>query len=181
MPDAVSEYIDGAIYSTSVSYNNPLTDNRSVLKFLYTANSSSAVGYLDYFEITYQKELKAVSDYLLFFSKDTTAVINYQLSNFSNSSIRVFDVSDFSGMKEVTGASISGGDFNFQSAELQNRVSKYIAIANNNYKTPVNPEEIPNSNLHGIADGAKFIIITHKNFIDAANRLKNFRENEAMK
>ena len=36
-----------------------------------------------------------------------------------------------------------------------------------------------NSNLRGIVDGAKFIIISHKNFLEASNRLKSYRENEA--
>ena len=57
--------------------------------------------------------------------------------------------------------------------------STFIAIAGDNYKTPVNPSEVANSNLHGISDGAKYIIITPKSFMDAANRLKNYRENDA--
>ncbi len=32
--------------------------------------------------------------------------------------------------------------------------------------------------IRGITDGAKFIIISHKNFLDASNRLKSYRESE---
>ncbi len=179
MPTAVSEYVDGRQFTTTVYYNGSLTDNRSNLHFNYTPNSSSAKGYLDYYEILYQKELKAFNDFLLFFSKDTTSVIEYHLTGFTNSNIKVFDVSDYSGLKQITNASISGGEYRFQSNEQQGNVSKYIAVTNDQYKIPVNPQEGENSNIHGIADGARFIIITHKNFMEAADRLKNYRENQA--
>ena len=180
MPTGVSEYIDGTAYTATVYYNGQLPDNRSTLKFLFTPNSSSAKGYLDYFEIVYQKQLKAFNDFLLFYSKDTTAVVDYHLTGFTNSNIKVYDLSDYAGMKQITNfTSISGGECHFQVSEQQGRVSRYIAIAGDNYMTPVNPQEGVNSNIHGISEGAKFIIITHKNFMEAANRLKNYRENQA--
>ena len=179
MPTAVSEYIEGKQYTTTVFYNGSLPDNRSNLHFNFTPNSASAKGYLDYYEILYQKELKAFNDFILFFSKDTSAVIQYNLTGFTNSNIKVFDVSDYSGMKQVTNAQISGGEYHFQASEQEGKVSKYIAVTGDQYKSPVNPQEAGNSNLHGIADGAKFIIITHKNFREAADRLKNYRENQS--
>ncbi len=179
MSTGVSEYIDATAYTSTVYYNSPLTDNRSVLKFLFSPNSGSALAYLDSFEIIYQKELTAFNDYLLFYSKDTTAVIDYHLSGFTSSNIKIYDVTDFSNIKQISNFTISGGECHFQASEQQAHVSKYIAIAGDNYKTPVNPQEAENSDLHGIADGAKFIIITHKNFMEAANRLKNYRENES--
>lgn len=179
MSPGLGTYVDGHKYNATVYYNNPLPDDRSLLKFIFTPNSGSAVGYLDYYEIIFQKELKAFNDFLLFYSKDTTSIINYDLTNFSSSNIKVYDVTDFAGMKQVTGLNISGGECKFQLNQTQGHVSTFIALANDNYKTPVNPTPAQNSNLHGISDGAKFIIITPKDFTDAANRLKNFRENES--
>ena len=179
MPTSVSEFVDGASFAGTVYYNQHLPDNRSNLRFEFTPNSQTAKGYLDYFEIIYQKELKAFNDYLLFFSKDTTAVIDYRLTGFTNSNIKVYDVADYAGMKQVTNTAISGGECRFQLSETKGKVSKYIAIAGDNYKTPANPQEGENSDIHGIANGAKFIIITHKNFREAADRLKNYRENQA--
>ncbi len=179
MPISVGNLFDGRQYTATVFYNGSLTDNRSNLHFNFTPNSASAKAYLDYYEILYQKELKAFNDFLLFFSKDTSAVIQYRLTGFSNSNIKVFDVSDYAGMKQVTNAQISGGEYRFQANEEQGLVSKYIAVTGDQYKTPENPQEAENSNIHGIADGAKFIIITHKNFLEAANKLKNYRQNQA--
>ncbi len=179
MPTAVSNYIDAKEYTATVFYNGSLADNRSILHYNFTPNSASAKGYIDYYEIVFQKELQAFNDFLLFFSKDTSAVIKYHVTGFTNSNIKVFDVSDYNGMKQITNAQISGGECLFQANEQQGDVSKYIAVTGDQYKTPVNPQESENSNIHGIADGAKFIIITHKNFKEAADRLKNYRENQA--
>lgn len=177
MSTGVGQYLDGTAVTATVYYNNTLPENRSLLKFNFIPNSGSAVAYLDYFEITYQKELKAFNDFLLFYSADTTSIIDYDLNNFSSSDIKVYDVTDFSGMKQVIGLNISGGECRFKLNQQQGHVSTFIAIAGDNYKTPENPQEVENSNLHGITDGAKFIIITHKNFMDAANRLRDYRQN----
>ena len=67
--------MNGVSWINSTSYNAALTDNRSVLKFTFTPGATGDQGYLDYFEILYQQQLAAVSDNLLFFSKDTTSVI----------------------------------------------------------------------------------------------------------
>ncbi len=174
------EYAHGNEFNGTVKYGDNLPDNRSVLKFQVNANSSNTFAYLDYFEITYQKNLTATNDSLIFYSKDTTSVIGYDLSGFSNSDIQVYDISDYSNMKTVTGmSSPSGGEFKFQSSENAGKVSKYIAVGNDKYKTPINPEEISNQNLHGITNGAQYIILTDKSFNEQANRLKNYRENES--
>ncbi|MEJ2613941.1 MAG: type IX secretion system sortase PorU, partial [Ignavibacteriaceae bacterium] len=173
-------YTHGIEYNYTARYTGDLPDNRSVLKFQVNANSSNTYAYLDYFEITYQKNLTATNDSLIFYSKDTTSVINYNLSGFSNSNIQVYDISDYANIKTVSGmVPPSGGEFKFEAGENSGKVSKYIAVGNDKYKTPENPEEISNQNLHGIKDGAQYIIITDKSFNEQANRLKNYRENES--
>ena len=178
-----AKYIDGIGYIKNISYSGTLLDNRSVLKFtINNPTSISTNGYLDYYEITYQKELKAFNDNLVFYSKDTTANIQYSLNSFSNSNIFVFDVTDYANVQMITNPTlVSGGQFVFQSNELKDNVHKYIAVGENNYqfKTITNIVQAENSNVHGISEGAKFIIITHKNFVDAANRLKEYRQNQA--
>ncbi len=178
-----ASYIDGRAYIRNLSFSGPLTDNRSVLKLkLNSPSSVTTTGYLDYFEIRYRKELKAFNDNLIFYSKDTTSLIQYSLNGFSNSNIFVFDVTDYANIEMVTNpVQQSGGQFIFRANEQENNVHKYIAVGDNNYQFRVisNISQVNNSNLHGITEGAKFIIITHKNFFEAANRLKNYRENQS--
>lgn len=174
------DYEGGATSYISASYAGVLNTNRSILKFRFVPLENMCSGYLDYFEICYNKDLKAVNDKTLFFANDTTAVIEYRLSGFSNSSINVFDVTDFSNVKIISNpVMISGGDYVFQSAEKNGNPSKYLAAGPAAYKTPVNSVSVANSNLRGFADGVKLIIITHSAFIDQANSLKKYREEEA--
>jgi len=163
----------------SVLYGGQLTDERSNLKFSINTSSSNASLYIDYFEIVYQKQLKSFSDYLLLFSKDTTAAIEYTLSNFSSSSIQTFDVTDFANVKNIDSAVISGGQFKFQSAETQGKVSRYLAVTPEAYKTPTNGVKITNSNIRGNLAGSEMIIITAKDFKTQAERYVAYRSNQS--
>ena len=89
-------------------------------------------------------------------------------------------MTDFSNVKIITDhVLLSGGDCRFRSSERRDSVTKYIAVGNDNFLTPFNPVAVKNSNLRGISDGVKFIIIAHQEFMEQADRLKNYRENES--
>ncbi len=174
-------YTAGIEHPLNFTYSASIPDNRSALTFKVNPASVSSVGYLDYFEIEYVKELKPDADYLMFFSDPNTGIIEYQLSGFLSSNIKVFDVSNFDSVQLITNYSFhSGGECRFMVNESATTRSKYIAVGNDNFKTPVNPFEVSNSNIRGESVGARFIIITHKNFMEAANRLKNYRESQAV-
>jgi len=175
-----ASYTLGKAHSFIAQFTGSLPDNRSVLQFNFIPSSVSSVGYLDYFEVKYVKDLKAFEDRLHFFSEDTTAIVEYYLHGFLSTNIKVFDVSDYSNVKLITDhVLLSGGDCRFQISETSIRSSKYISVGNDQYLTPVNPETVENSNLRGIQEGAKFIIIAPKDFMDAAENLKSHRENDA--
>lgn len=174
-------YTAGIEHNLNFSYNAPIPDNRSALTFKVNPATVSSVGYLDFFEIEYVKALSAVDDYLMFFSNSNTGIIEYQLNGFTSSNIRVFDVSDYANVSLVTNYSFhSGGECRFKFEESSTVRSKYIAVGSDRFKAPVNPFEISNSNILGESTGAKFIIITHKNFENAANRLRDYRQNHAI-
>lgn len=176
-----STYTVGEAHIRNLTYSGALADDRSVLKFNFTPSQITSMGYLDFFEIKYSRELKPSDDLLIFYSKDSTAVIEYRLSGFPSTNIKVFDVSDPFNVKHITNHTmLSGGECRFQVSESASYRSKYVAIGNDNYKTPSNPVEVQNSDIRGISEGAQFIIITHKNFLDAANKLKNYRENQSL-
>ncbi len=69
--------------------------------------------------------------------------------------------------------------FTFNSFENSSFASKYIAVHNDNFKVPINAKKINNSNIHGFQNGAKYIIISPREFSEQAVRLKNYRESEA--
>jgi hypothetical protein len=175
-----SQYSSGVAHFRSAFYDGSLVDSRSTLKFKFNPTSSTSIGYLDYFEINYEKDLKAYDDNLIFYSKDTTSIIEYELSGFGTSPIQVFDVSDYANVKIISNPLLhSGSQFIFQALEASGAASKYIAVSYNKYKSPINPLDIPNQNIRGYDNGGKLIIIYPKNFKEQVIRLKNHRENNS--
>lgn len=162
------------IFSMS-TFNTP-ADNRSLFKINFNANTAD-YGYLDRIEYSYTRELKAENDFMIFFSSDT-GKIKYNLSNFTKSSIEIFDITDYSGVKKVNNCFISAGECSFIALESSSK-SKYVALTETKYKTPINLISVGNSNLKERIKDVEYIIITHKNFKSEAERLKNFRENGA--
>jgi hypothetical protein len=172
------DYSYGYPVQASVSFNGNIPNNRSLLKFTFNASGPASKGYINWFEIYFNKSLAPVNDNLIFFSKDTSAVIEYDLKYFSNSNIRAYDITDYANVKIIANPLLlSGSEFRFISSENQGFVSKYLAVGSDSFKTPVNPISVANSNIHGFQDGAKLIIITPKDFMDQALRLKSFKEN----
>lgn len=168
----------GIPYTGEASYNGALSEERSVLKFNYVTTGSPSIGFLNFFEIYYSRNLKAANGELMFYSADTAGIIQYQLSGFPSSNIKVFNITDHANVQFISDPYVSGGDCIFKANENGKNGSKYFAVENASFKVPVNIEAVQNSNIHGITEGAKFIIITHANFRDQADRLKNHKEND---
>jgi hypothetical protein len=172
-------YEYGIMWNDVASYSGSLTSVGSQLNFTFTPQASADQGYLYYFEIIYQQLLAAVNNNLLFFSKDTTAVIQYNVTGFSSSQISIFNITDYANVCLLTGTNISGTECDFQASEKAGRVSRYFGVGNGTYLTPSNPTSISTQNLHGNVTGAKFLIITNKIFESAAQSLASYKETSA--
>lgn len=160
-------------------FTGNLTDERSVLKISIVPPTTSTKTYLDYIEITYNRYLRSVGDNFLFFSKDTTATIEYTVTNFSSSSIQSFNVTDFANIKLITNADVSGGQIKFQAAENVNKVNRYFALTSSLYKTPANAAKIDNMNIRGNVAGSEMVVITTKDFKTQAERYATYRSNQS--
>ena len=175
-----SKYQYGSLSRWQKSYSGSIPDNRSVLKFSFNTSSISDKGHLDMIEFEYLQNMKAslTNQPLIFFSDEIDGVIGYNGNAFSNSSFQVFNISDYSSPQKVN-VEYSGGEFSFNSTESSSNVSKYIAIHNDDLQVPINAKKMSNSNIHGLENGAKYIIISPREFSEQAVRLKNYRESEA--
>lgn len=160
-------------------YSGTIQDERSNLKFTISSTTPSTKVYIDYFEIEYRRRLSAVNDNYLFFSKDTSAVIQYTITNFSNSSILAFDITDYANVKLISNASISGGQITFQAQELQNKVSKYITVGQNGFKTPSNGLAVTINDIKSNKTGTELIIISHKDLKAQVDRYAAYRSNQS--
>ena len=156
-----------------------LPNDRSLLRIQFGPASQVAQGWLDWFEILYNRRLEADNDVLPFSSPDTSAVISYEISKFSSREIYVFDVTEHSAVRQVTNLAFDAADASivrFQLNQTSGSVRELIAMGPKGYKTALNVKRIPNSNLHGNIVGADFIILTPRDFSSEAQRLKAHRE-----
>lgn len=174
-----TQYRFGWDIIASAIYSGSLPSNMSNFKFTLTNPASNSQANIDYFEIKYRRFLRANNDEFIFFSDPLSGIVQYNLSNFTNSSINVFDITDVSNVRKIEPLVLSGGDFRFQDAGTQTKRNKYIALTTGKFKTPSNIQSVPNSNIRGIEQGTEYIIIAHKEFSTQAQRLANYRAGQS--
>lgn len=166
-------------YTFTKSYSLP-SGNLSVLKLEIPTgqNTSTASAYVDWYDLNYDRTYNsAVNNVFHFRSPDLTGMGQYKISTFSSPDIRIFDVSENFNSKIIVPISYSNGIAVFQSNHNANYLREYFAIGGDNYLTPKSiSQRIDNQNLRGITEGATFIIISPKDFMEAAYKLKQHRE-----
>ena len=174
-----NSYRWGYAHKNNASFSGTIPDNRSVLKFEVSISSADSKAYLDYYEIQYERDLKILEDEVILYAKRSRATVQYKLYNYSNSSIKVFDVTDYKNVNLISSPNIDGGMIDFTVDEDDGLRSKYIVLTDNNLKSISDIEkiEIPTSIVSG--SGAEYIIITDKKFADEAERLAEYRKNDA--
>lgn len=173
-----NEWIDTQTRTFIVNQSQKTNGEQVKLRSTFYATNGEAQGYLDWYEILYQRRFNSVSgDFLRFNSPDTAAIVEYNVSSFSNNNIRVFDATLHSEVRMIQPITAVSSNVKFRKNETGGNVSRYFVVGQNGYKTPASiSSRVSNQNLHGITDGASFVIITHKDFISAAERLKTKRE-----
>ncbi len=173
-----NDWIHTTARSFTVNQSQKTNGEQVKLRSTFYATNAEAESYLDWYEILYKRRLNsAANDFMRFNSPDTSAVVEYNVSSFSNNSVRVFDATSFSDVKLIQPIAVLSSNVRFRRTEVNNNLSRYFVVGQNGFKTPTSiSSRVSNQNLHGISDGSSFIIITHKDFISAAERLKNKRE-----
>ena len=165
--------------STSFQLNSNQKTNgeQSSFKATFFTNDPGGQGYLDWMEIQYRRRLNSVTnDFLRIIDTiRNSTTVQYNVSPYSNNQITVFDASDPGNLSIIQPLNLGSNSVRF--AKTQTGISKYFIVGQNGYKTPTSiSQRFANQNLHGISDGYDFIIISYKDFLPAANRLKAKRE-----
>ena len=141
-------------------------------------NSQNVIGYFDFIEVLYDRQFRAENNSLRFTTPDTIGVLQFEIPGFTSSDMKVIDVTQHQSPVIVNYSSFENGILKFQTTVSQTAPKQFFAIAGNNYKTPVSSSSrLQNQNLKGdLAAGCSFVIITPREFVSAANRLKAQRE-----
>ncbi len=150
-------------------------DGQSLLNIAYASGSSAGTGYLDWYEVFYERRTVVQADRISFHMPDTGAVIEYRVTGFSGTAVRAFDVSAHDSPALIVTDNHSD-TCAFRAAGTPG-ARRHIALAGpNGYLTPAAIVPVPNQDLHGDPGVADMIIVAHPSLLGAANRLKAFRE-----
>ncbi|HWP82083.1 MAG TPA: type IX secretion system sortase PorU [Bacteroidota bacterium] len=179
--DVTSIETDYAYKSPVVSHTTTVnfTQNRSVLRLTFSTRNDAAEGWLDWFEILYRQKLEATNDQFIFHTPDTSAVLAFSISGFTVGEKLVFDATDHSDVKRITGVSegaTNPGLITFQIDQTTGpTVREIVAVGPTGFKVPGNVRRISNPNANPPTP-AEFVIITPTEFTAEAQRLKGHRE-----
>ncbi len=141
----------------------------------YTKGNNTSLGWLNYIEVNYERELKANVNQLIFTypkATDFNKTLNYSLNEASDV-IGIWDVSEPTQINAINfnlGSTIS---FN---AELDTQKT-YVAFKETGFLTPSFKGAIENQNLHAIQQ-ADYVIVTHPDFLNEANDLALFHSEQ---
>jgi len=89
--------------------DNILIPGTNTLQMTYIPPSSFGEALLDWFELFYKARLRAVGDQLAFTVLPASGLQTYRVSNFSEDAVELFDITDFSNLKQVIGVNKAAG------------------------------------------------------------------------
>jgi hypothetical protein len=141
------------------------------ISFVYNKPNTASKAWLDYYELHCSRRLIFNEGFMPFQNtlSATANVAEYRLSGLP-SSYQLFDVSDPVNVR-IQDAFTDNGEFVFRAQPL-GQVKRYV-MNDGNVMTPNFEGTVTNQNLH--ATGVvQFIIISHPDFMDAANKLADF-------
>jgi hypothetical protein len=163
-------------------FSSPVQGNQTKLTLKYYAtkiNNSvddNALAWLDFIEVNYRRKLKFGNEALFFRDKLSVGADNTVTFTIENAAAgsRVFDVTNVNNVKEVP-VVVSGNVASIKRPAKD--LVEYVAFnPNGTFNEPEYIGEVANQDLHSLKT-PEFIIISHPNFINSANRLADFHRN----
>ncbi len=162
--------------SIQVSKVGVLRSGENTLSITYTSSPTTGECFIDYFEIEYDRMLRAQNGALAFNGRTGGGVAAYQVENAND--LWFFDVSDYRNVKRLNAAQIqfSGTQAIFADSTGTIVPRRYLVASPN--ATVVNNLQLDAPSSWRSPDhSADFVIITHEDFFSEAMRLKSLREN----
>ncbi len=179
VPNVVTTY--ATEYAKEASNNSLFNSNSSNIdvNLEYSSGDSGAEAWLNYIEINARRELKISGNYLTFRDVESLAdeIGKFEIQNANG--LSVWDVSDPTNVLQLT-TNLVGDVLSFN--DSLNTLIEYIAFNNSAYLSPTLYSKISNQDIHNTSNDVEFIIVSHPDFLSAANRLAGFHlENDNIK
>ncbi|WP_075602343.1 type IX secretion system sortase PorU [Saccharicrinis aurantiacus] len=149
-------------------------DNNFTITLQYNGTSSS-IGYLDYIGVNAKRKLIQSGSQMIFRNIDIVSnnqIANYTLGNI-NADFKIWDITDPSNCKLVNHTlNGSNASFNYNA----NSIKEFISFnPSQSYPSVTFVENVENQNLHN-STPVDYIIVTHEDFIDQAERLASIHQ-----
>lgn len=153
------------------------TANSAQMNVTYTFSpqsdpSGSAACYIDWIELTAQRQLSLFGNAMTFRSIASTSVpaCNFVLGNAGSSTV-VWNVTSLGSISQMPGT-LSGSNLSFTAATSQ--LQEFIAFNTNaSFNNPVFVGSVPNQNLHAMGQ-PNMVIVVYDDFLSAANDLASY-------
>lgn len=166
---------DPVAFPHEASASFTATQSSINLQYSYQPGSVNAQGWLNWFELFPQRQLKMNgADQLLFRDWETVGAGNVAEFHLLNASVNtlVWDITDPLLPANVTGT-LSGSEFRFVNTAGQLR--EYVAFNNQNFLVPVALGKINNQDLHHSSE-KEYLVITHPTLLTEAQRLATWHQ-----
>lgn len=139
-----------------------------------------SVVYLDWLQLSYQRQINAVGDRLIFDSPGAGAW-RYSAGGFSNGALEAYDVTDpfqvvYIPVASGTGAASNGTAF----STTESASHRYLVQRTAQRRQVASIEQADTANLLASDKRVNYIIITHPDFLDSVQRLADYRASHGL-
>lgn len=175
-------------------------DNTLTIQVILDSGVANDRVYANWFEVDYWRDFKANNNILSFNytnAEETEVTKLFEVSNFDDSNIEVFDIFDITdenNVKKITNPGIEGSNpytLKFKDTIPAETNYKYLAlVTSGDYdqtKEPSSISKYTDSGIYSTANGADYIVITYDDFYDENDpnnpivKLKNHRAAQGLR
>ncbi len=136
----------------------------------------------DRYELRYGRAYLADSD-LLEFSQADAGTWAYAITGFTRSDGQVYDISDPMSVTQIVGLAVALGDssYTLRFSDTVPVSKTYLALTADRWLSPDSLTLDSPSTLHNPIQGADYIVISHADFVTAAQRLATYRAGQGLR
>ena len=175
VPNIVSTY--ATEYAKIASKTTIFNSNSSSINvgLEYSSSDNGAMSWLNYIEINARRKLRMSGNSMLF--RDATAT-NLTVGRFELENALGITVWDITNPQNVELLPVLLNEDVLSFNDSLNTIHEYIAFNSLSYLTPELKGPVANQNLHNASSDIEYVIVTHPDFLNAANRLADFHANK---
>lgn len=170
----------GVYHSNSFIKSDTFTSNSDDInvQLKYIKPSSNSIGWLDYLSLQAKRALTFDDKQTIFYNLEAPnhSVCKYRIES-NAKDYTIWNVTDPFNIKQQALVSNSGSH-TFNSAN-NGQFEKFISFSTE-FKKAEALGKVENQNLHGLAS-LDYLVITHENFLEAAEELVAYRENQGVR